>query len=152
MSELKPCPFCGKLAKLTSIRIPFDSGSQPKVAQCECGVFLNAKRWNIRPIESALSARVAELEKDLSDSTAQLILDDEVVNSLRSLTAELKADAERLAEKWVSIDDDYDSGYCCQHCAEEALPSDDGSGFQCEHSPDCVMLSHRLLMARIEEK
>ena len=61
MSELKPCPFCGK---------------QP-VAQCSSAICINDDcelsdywrgleddSWNTRPIEDALNARIAELEAE----------------------------------------------------------------------------------------
>lgn len=61
--ELKPCPFCGSPAKQISMGAPgvtcpngccyIIGGTREKV---------NA-RWNIRPNESALQVRNAELEK-----------------------------------------------------------------------------------------
>ena len=61
MSELKPCPFCGK---------------QP-AAQCSSAICINDDcelsdywrgleddSWNTRPIEDALNARIAELEAE----------------------------------------------------------------------------------------
>ena len=53
---------------------------------------------------------------------------DEIIQSLRSLNAELKEDAERL----VHVIEHKDNGYC-QKCKQ-------------------ILASHRLLMARIEEK
>lgn len=61
MSELKACPFCGNEVALTKFHIPFDTGANAKVAQCQCGAFLNVKRWNTRPLEDALIAENARL-------------------------------------------------------------------------------------------
>lgn len=60
--ELKPCPFCGKTAKIRRYSIPFDAGPSPVVAYCDCGAFLNAHRWNNRPIETALKDQIIEQE------------------------------------------------------------------------------------------
>lgn len=54
--ELKPCPFCG-------------DGGGPGYHSAKCigtGAFGSAEAWNTRPIESALAARVSELEAQLA--------------------------------------------------------------------------------------
>jgi len=73
--------------------------------------------------------------------------------SLRSLTAELKEDAERLAERFIVVQLDGAGKpffYCgeCNHLTRTT--SDDLNTLV--HSPDCPVELHRLLMARIEEK
>ena len=58
MSELKPCPFCGstKICTEKSINLNF----------CDnCSAESNIEHWNTRPIEDALTARIAELEGEL---------------------------------------------------------------------------------------
>jgi len=60
MSELKPCPFCGKMPKV-----------EPN-GDCYCDYYIcpmapdsyMPKDWNTRPIEDALRARIAELEAE----------------------------------------------------------------------------------------
>ena len=58
--KMKPCPFCGRKVKIKKVKIPFDAGGSAKIAQCECGVFLNHTRWNSRPIEDTLTATIAQ--------------------------------------------------------------------------------------------
>ena len=61
MSELKPCPFCGKMPKV-----------EPN-GDCYCDYYIcpmapdsyMPKDWNTRPIEDALRLRIAELEAEL---------------------------------------------------------------------------------------
>ena len=62
MSELKPCPFCGKEPAIDNnfaICVNDD---------CELSDYwsgLEDCSWNTRPIEDALTARIAELEEEL---------------------------------------------------------------------------------------
>jgi len=78
MSELKPCPFCGGKAVVSTF---FDYDDLDYMAlevndsesidgevtceneRCINGWWLSQKDWNIRPIEDALTARIAELEE-----------------------------------------------------------------------------------------
>lgn len=62
MSELKPCPFCGKKIK----EVPGFNG----VCGCESDncqgslvEYMTLDEWNTRPVEDALRARIAELEQ-----------------------------------------------------------------------------------------
>ena len=73
MSELKPCPFCGRADHLASI--PWHNGA--RVGYLVGCIFLNCVRphvygdneivairtWNSRPIEDALARRLAAAEK-----------------------------------------------------------------------------------------
>lgn len=60
MSELKACPFCGKS------RIRETNSLFPGLGECQnCGAV--AGRWQSRPLEDALTARIAELEGALKD-------------------------------------------------------------------------------------
>jgi len=54
MSELKPCPFCGE-------PVVFNKFAEKVVCE-DCGATIYSDYWNTRPIEDALSARIAELE------------------------------------------------------------------------------------------
>ena len=59
MSEIKPCPFCGgtKICTEKGINLNY----------CDnCSAESNMERWNTRPIEDALQARIAELESELN--------------------------------------------------------------------------------------
>ncbi len=78
--ELKPCPFCGKIPDKCRVSIPFDvMHSAAKIAQCQCGAWLNISRWNARPIEDALNARIAELEIQLAEHDAIIIAAENVI-------------------------------------------------------------------------
>mgnify|MGYP001767495091 CR=1 FL=1 len=57
--ELRPCPFCGAM--------PTKLNSGYTCSTLGCALQENtvsAKEWNTRPIEDALNARIAELERD----------------------------------------------------------------------------------------
>jgi len=57
MSEiLKPCPFCGEIS-----RVEINTYTEQIVCG-QCGAVVYYKYWDTRPIEDALSARIAELE------------------------------------------------------------------------------------------
>ena len=62
MSELKPCPFCGKK--------PNPNWTDESYIECtnrKCSVYgygMSTGDWNTRPIEDALNARIAELEAE----------------------------------------------------------------------------------------
>ena len=63
MSELKLCPFCGKS------RIRETNSLFPGLGECQnCGAV--AGRWQSRPLEDALTARIAELEGALKNVVA----------------------------------------------------------------------------------
>ena len=84
MSELKPCPFCGKENTV--------AGSTERMILgwwCACeDCFENRKggvhedRWNTRPIEDALNKRIAELEAEIERLTVH-------------------SDTERQDDKWI---------------------------------------------------
>jgi len=64
MSELKPCPFCGKENTVAGSTERMILGWWYACEDCfenrKGGVYED--RWNTRPIEDALNARIAELE------------------------------------------------------------------------------------------
>jgi len=75
MSELKPCPFCGSEVQddERGEKYPKKSPMGGWIIHCECcGASLSQFRksgkdeisWNTRPIEDALTTRIAELEAD----------------------------------------------------------------------------------------
>ena len=123
--KLKPCPFCGGnniiIAEVLETLYCDDCG-------CELAEDFGGT-WNTRPIEDALTARIAELEKD-NDEFRQLIHDwiiiltpddgyvpDSECNdvatpidvALRKRIAELEAErrwipvSERLPDNWESV-------------------------------------------------
>lgn len=87
MTELKPCPFCGKPVAMDIIP-GADVGSEEYYAGCGClsneagayGVESDgdseesvAAMWNHRPLEAALEARVKELEAELAEAQAAAV-------------------------------------------------------------------------------
>lgn len=62
MSEqLKPCPFCAKL--------PHVDDSEITALCVECGIMLESKDWNTRPVEDKLRA---EFDKQVSITIGQM--------------------------------------------------------------------------------
>lgn len=66
--ELRPCPFCGEMPKVHDWKL---KGITDKRCFCDnenCPVYLSKTiaidDWNTRPIEDALTARIAELEAE----------------------------------------------------------------------------------------
>ncbi len=68
MSELKPCPFCGKK--------PNPNWTDESYIECtnrKCSVYgygMSTGDWNTRPIEDDLRKRIAELEAEIDQLTA----------------------------------------------------------------------------------
>jgi Lar family restriction alleviation protein len=65
MSELKPCPFCGS----TDIKLHDEISHAVWCQECfaevpSIDIESAIKLWNTRPIEDALTARIAELEAE----------------------------------------------------------------------------------------
>ena len=68
--ELKPCPFCGgsNITEESSISVVF-------CADCGGEKDTDMGSWNTRPIEDALTARIAELEAE-NNRLAELLLNE----------------------------------------------------------------------------
>ena len=58
MSELKACPFCGQVAYKDFNEVRHLN------SQCPAWGFASLETWNTRPVEDALTAKIAELEID----------------------------------------------------------------------------------------
>ena len=65
--KLKPCPFCGGMAKIHNYR---DYRNYYTVECCDCGIFVSdnysreedaVKGWNIRPAETELLETLKEI-------------------------------------------------------------------------------------------
>ena len=95
MSELKPCPFCG--------RKPYESGGYVSCHTEEC--LANAdyhepaigsiEHWNTRPIEDELRARIAELEAEVTKCHE---LQDSYCDRIAQLEKEIARRDEELLE------------------------------------------------------
>jgi Lar family restriction alleviation protein len=70
MRELKPCPFCGGEAAYTQILGNYGRPHEVYCSTCDGGITEGRSKdgvihnWNNRPIEDALTARIAELEAE----------------------------------------------------------------------------------------
>lgn len=67
--ELKPCPFCGSHATIRQnfhgFYVECDNIDCRAVGSWDLGASGAIEKWNTRPLEDALRARVAELEAEL---------------------------------------------------------------------------------------
>lgn len=94
MSELKPCPFCGK--------IPKPDWTDESYIECtnrKCDIYsfgMSTGAWNTRPIEDALTARIAELEAENDRLQFWLV---SAEGEIDQLTAH--SDIERQDDKWI---------------------------------------------------
>lgn len=118
----KPCPFCGGLAE-----IEYDGIYRwARCTKCKAETYNDytdkevAKKWNSRPIEDHLQARIEELEEILDDKEEQAIA---IAIRVTKLESELAALKESL--RWRLIEDE--------------LPEDSGIVF--------VLTTHRAIYA-----
>ena len=106
MSELKPCPFCGG----SNVK---DEPALQVVICMDCGAEKDTDlgEWNTRPIEDALTARIAELELrlDVYNGNMYDVVVDENAKANKRI-AELEAEIERFTahdaterqdDKWI---------------------------------------------------
>jgi len=93
MSELKPCPFCGEVPT-------WDKNMAATL--CDCYAYydlLDPKftKWNNRPIEDALQARIDELEHK-NEVLMDSYLESETINDKGELVGSLEHFRQRIAE------------------------------------------------------
>jgi len=77
--ELKPCPFCGTLPQANAWIFRGISETRYFCPNQECPLSVRTvtlEEWNTRPIEDALNARIAELERRAA--RAKELLQDEM--------------------------------------------------------------------------
>ena len=68
MSELKPCPFCGSPAYSYHDNCIDFAGVKCDLGGCVCAdILITENNWNTRPVEDALTARIAELEAEVTE-------------------------------------------------------------------------------------
>ena len=72
--ELRPCPFCGEMPKVNDWSLHGITEQRCFCDNDKCPVYLSKTiaicDWNTRPIEDALTARIAELEAESERFTA----------------------------------------------------------------------------------
>jgi len=104
--ELRPCPFCGEMPKVNNWTL---KGITDKRCFCDnenCPVYLSKTiaidDWNTRPIEDALTARIAELELrlDVYNSNMYDVVVDENAKANKRI-----AELEALVDELVNIGD-----------------------------------------------
>ena len=84
MSTLKPCPFCGKMPEVAD-----DGVCRCNNKSCSMAPYWYLpKYWNIRPIEDALNARIAELDAEVTKGH-------ELQDAYCDRIAELEAECDR---------------------------------------------------------
>lgn len=93
MSELKPCPFCGKEPDELTLN------GEPRAICWNC--IHDHDTWNTRPIEDALQARIAELEQQQRwiPASERLPEPDKRV---------AVCNGQRIAVGWWTTDDEFD--------------------------------------------
>ena len=68
--ELRPCPFCGEMPKVNDWSLHGITEQRCFCDNDKCPVYLSKTiaicDWNTRPIEDALTARIAELEVEVA--------------------------------------------------------------------------------------
>ena len=71
--ELRPCPFCGSPAYSYHDNCIDFAGVKCDLGGCVCAdILITENNWNNRPIEDALTARIAELEAENAALKAKL--------------------------------------------------------------------------------
>ena len=119
MSELKPCPFCGGEAQVNTWTMHGITESRCFCSNSDCPNSVRTvalATWNARPIEDALTARIAELEAE-NNRLAELLH-----NELSSL--EIATDLGN--KRWTALNKIYEDGEkhntnWCKRIAQEGL-------------------------------
>ena len=108
MSNLKPCPFCGKEPNQKGTELGdrpcfYYECENPKCGASEMGWHGTEQEaidaWNNRPIEDALRKEIAQLKKYKLELNAQCFHKDETILVLKNRITELQADNISLVEQ-----------------------------------------------------
>lgn len=104
MGELKPCPFCGGAveSRLTysGNRLARCASKWTSTAECAGAHWWHfANSWELRPIEDALRARVAELSTQLEASKLVVLEVCKINDENKARVAELEAERDGLERR-----------------------------------------------------
>lgn len=88
--EVKPCPFCGKTETAIDGVVRHTNGNCPA-----WGIY-SVELWDTRPIEDALTAKIAELEAALTYLRSLLAGKEQTVNELDNEIIQLQSWNSRL--------------------------------------------------------
>ena len=159
MSELKPCPFCGAEVQddERGEKYPRKSPMGGWIIHCECcGASLSQFRksgkgeisWNTRPIEDALTARIAELEEENNRLQDAWFRDETIcpdgslkpkVSTLLNRIAELEA-----AQRWIPVSEPpkVSGKYLLLNIYDDVYPCDFIAGTEIWVLPDYDTITH----------
>ena len=116
MNKNRRCPFCGDVV-LPTIENPNFIIHQTNKKGCGHGrVFMDRNEWNNRPIEDALTARIAELEAE----------NNRLVELLHNVLSSVEIATDLGNKRWVALNDIYENGEkhnanWCKRKAQEGL-------------------------------
>jgi hypothetical protein len=119
MSELKPCPFCGRevtVDKWGDVHCDNNNQYIDEGEYCPNDIILKPKEWNTRPIEDDLTAELARLTAE--NERLSQILHDEL--------SQLEIATDLGNKRWLALNDIYENGEkhnsnWCKRKAQEGL-------------------------------
>lgn len=123
MTELKRCPFCGEVPE--KMHGSYSTWVKCKNSECQNTGTQTVNRWQTRPIEDELNARIAQLTAERD---------------------EWKADAERLEKHHLSI-----TKANLFHCSYCGYITKDDDGIMV-HQDTCPITLHRQLEDKYKQE
>ena len=97
MSELKPCPFCGRevtVDKWGDVHCDNNNQYIDEGEYCPNDIILKPKEWNTRPIEDDLTAELARRDEQTTQHLEWMAEQGNTITELRAEIDRLKQDCE----------------------------------------------------------